>query len=262
MNNKKKLKKVKDLLEMKDNGIIDEEKFELLKNNLINKPPFRLSKKSVIIISALLIVGIAATSIGFISYKNYIDRENAKRKELERIELVQKQEQQRKEQEQKKNEEEKAEFSKLANEMYSLYGEIYNSKSEFSDSAFFAKLYLINYPNYYSKWISELNELKSKTIELENFLYRIKNTKFQKSENKARIDDLIVKCEISHNDLFVIVREFNNILVDYNKWAKNYNSIGDDSVIYLDSYAASDFSIEIDFNNDGNKSNVYGIYLK
>jgi hypothetical protein len=241
MNEFKKLKMVKKLSDLKENGIIDEAEFEIRKEKILNKKPFWTKDKIIIASVALLLVASAST----ISV-NYINKVNAE-KVAQVITLKKEQNEKKKAQTQLDN------YEKTNNSMDNLDTQLMSEYGDFEDSAF-GSIYYINFPNYYAKWNSSLDSIKSQlsqftsdTNQVINFPDNIKKELLLEPHN---IDSIKTLYESRYNDFVIIVKNYNTRLNDYDNWAKNYTSSGE-KADYLDPYTAGGYTSEIDFNKNG-----------
>jgi len=245
MNNKKKLKKIKELLEMKENGIIDEVIFESRKSKIINSTPFKPKNKSLIIFAIIFALILSSSIFGTITYINYINQENLKKVEAERVALLLKQEQQNFEN--KKNE-----IKQIRNEIVALEHKLLDEQTNFCDSAF-GTIYYINFPNYYDDWIKQLNSMKNNTDQIVQYYSELSFKSFLLKENLNFKDDPAYghMCEYVYNDLVNIIKTFNERIEKYNNVAVNFSK-----PIYLDEFN-SDYDKEVDLNEDGEISSPY-----
>jgi uncharacterized FlaG/YvyC family protein len=252
MNDFKKLKMVKKLSELKENGIIDDAEFEIRRENILHKKLFWTRKKIIIIVSVLVIL-VVTIIISSLMYHDYIQKEDRVRAtQSAAVAAAQK----RKQEEAQQLKSEQDNYKKINDEFLSLSDTIDQELKDFNDSAL-GEMKYINMPDHSKDWVQQLDEIKSNLYKLKGYTDQLQFAPDGvQSVLQITKKGYALGYESEFNDYVILIKYYNNQITDYNNWAQNYISTGG-KADYLDPYTASDFTAEIDYDKDGKKTADY-----
>jgi type II secretory pathway pseudopilin PulG len=243
MNDFKKLKMVKKLSELKENGIIDDAEFENRKEKILHRKPF-WSKDKIIIFTCVTIIIIVISVLAAITHYNASVQEESKKEAQVAARASSAAEQVQREK-----------YLDIIQKESDLGSLVFNEYGNFENSAF-GQLYYINFPDHYNDWNSQLNTMKndlSKYVAYTNQEINIPPAFLKEIGLNVNSDKILY--ESRYNDFVIIIKNYNKRLSDYNSWATNYIKLGNKTEL-LDPYPDGGYSNEIDFNNDGKKDSL------